>query len=131
MSAALIIHRAGPQVTVQDLGRSGTLGLGLSRGGAMDRLAIYEGAALMGQDPSCAVLEMAGMGVVVVATCDTRIALTEEGAAIARSFRGERTDAVRTALAGFTDAERVELARLLGKLADAWPGPAPGENPRA
>ena len=61
----------------------------------------------------------------------TRIALTEEGAAIARSFRGERTDAVRTALAGFTDAERVELARLLGKLADAWPGPAPGENPRA
>ncbi len=76
MSTALIIHRAGPQVTVQDLGRSGTLGLGLSRGGAMDRLAIYEGAALLGQDPSCAVLEMAGMGVVVVATCDTRIALT-------------------------------------------------------
>ncbi len=76
MSAALIIHRAGPQVTVQDLGRSRTLGLGLSRGGAMDRLAIYEGAALLGQDPSCAVLEMAGMGVVVEATCDTRIALT-------------------------------------------------------
>ncbi|MDZ8172997.1 MarR family winged helix-turn-helix transcriptional regulator [Microbacterium xanthum] len=59
----------------------------------------------------------------------TRIALTDDGAAIARSVRGERTDAVRTALADFTDAERAELARLLGKLADAWPD-AEG-NPRA
>ncbi len=51
----------------------------------------------------------------------TRIVLTEQGAAIVRGFRGDRRDAVADALAGFTDAERAELARLLTKLADAWP----------
>lgn len=51
----------------------------------------------------------------------TRVALTEQGAMIARRFRGERRDAVATALEGFTDAERAELARLLTKLSDAWP----------
>ena len=49
MSRALIIHRAGPGVTVQDMGRPGYLAFGLSRGGAADRLALYEGAALLGQ----------------------------------------------------------------------------------
>ena len=51
----------------------------------------------------------------------TRVALTEAGAALVRGFRGERREAVDTALAGFTDEERAELARLLTKLADAWP----------
>jgi DNA-binding MarR family transcriptional regulator len=51
----------------------------------------------------------------------TRVALTDAGAALVRGFRGERRDAVRTALEDFTDAERAELARLLSKLADAWP----------
>jgi DNA-binding MarR family transcriptional regulator len=51
----------------------------------------------------------------------TRIALTDAGSAIVGRFRGERRDAVRTALEGFSDDERTELARLLAKLADAWP----------
>ena len=51
----------------------------------------------------------------------TRIALTDEGATVVRGFRGERRDAVRTALADFSDADRAELARLLTKLAEAWP----------
>ncbi|MET0812402.1 MAG: MarR family winged helix-turn-helix transcriptional regulator [Microbacterium sp.] len=51
----------------------------------------------------------------------TRVALTEQGAMIARRFRGERRDAVATALEGFTDAEAAELARLLTKLSEAWP----------
>lgn len=51
----------------------------------------------------------------------TRVALTDSGLAIVRGFRGERRTAVDSALAGFTDAERAELARLLTKLADAWP----------
>lgn len=51
----------------------------------------------------------------------TRIALTEQGAAIVRRFHGDRRDAVEQALDGFTDAERAELARLLAKLADGWP----------
>jgi DNA-binding MarR family transcriptional regulator len=52
----------------------------------------------------------------------TRIALTDEGRAIVGRFRGERGDAVRTALTTFSEAERAELARLLAKLAEAWPG---------
>lgn len=58
----------------------------------------------------------------------TRIVLTDGGRAAAGGFRGERREAVATALEGFTDEERAELARLLGKLAEAWPGgasPAP------
>ncbi len=51
----------------------------------------------------------------------TRIVLTDAGAALARGFRGERRGAVESALAGFTDDERAELARLLTKLAEAWP----------
>ena len=62
MSAALMVHRTGPGVTVQDQGRPGYLALGLSRGGAADRLALSEGAALLGQSDTCAVLEMAGIG---------------------------------------------------------------------
>lgn len=51
----------------------------------------------------------------------TRVALTEQGARIARGFRGERRERLETALAGFTADESAELARLLSKLAAAWP----------
>ncbi|WP_446724398.1 MarR family winged helix-turn-helix transcriptional regulator, partial [Microbacterium sp. K19] len=50
----------------------------------------------------------------------TRIALTDEGRRLARGMRGERREMLTTALASFTDDERVELARLLNKLADNW-----------
>lgn len=76
MSGALIVHNAGPGLSLQDLGRPGHLVFGLSRGGAADRLALAEGAALLGQDVGCAALEMVGMGGVFEATRDVRIALT-------------------------------------------------------
>ncbi|WP_337001368.1 MULTISPECIES: MarR family winged helix-turn-helix transcriptional regulator [unclassified Microbacterium] len=50
----------------------------------------------------------------------TRIALTDEGRRLAKGMRGERRELLSTALASFTDEERVELARLLNKLADNW-----------
>ena len=50
----------------------------------------------------------------------TRIALTEQGRKIALGSRGRRRETVARALEGFTDAEREELARLLGRLADNW-----------
>jgi len=50
----------------------------------------------------------------------TRIALTDEGRRIARGTRGERRQALSTALEAFSDDERAELARLLNKLADNW-----------
>ena len=76
MTLELHVLRAGPGVTVQDLGRLGYLGFGLSRGGAADRLALYEGAALLGQPANSATLEMAGFGGEFEATADLRIALT-------------------------------------------------------
>ncbi len=50
----------------------------------------------------------------------TRIALTDAGIRVASGVRGERRQALSTALEAFTEAERRELARLLGKLADNW-----------
>lgn len=58
MSGRLIVHRAGPGLTVQDLGRPGGMGLGLSRGGAADRYGFLDGAALLGNPPGAAALEM-------------------------------------------------------------------------
>lgn len=52
----------------------------------------------------------------------TRVALTDAGTRLVRGFRGERREAIDAALAAFTDDERAELARLLTKLADSWPG---------
>ncbi len=52
----------------------------------------------------------------------TRIALTEQGRHLARAARGERRDSVRQALKALTDEEQTELARLLTRLADNWPG---------
>lgn len=51
----------------------------------------------------------------------TRIALTDEGAKVVRGFRGQRREHLSQALEGFTPEERSELARLLTKLAAAWP----------
>ncbi len=76
MSHQLDILRVGPGVSVQDLGRPGYMGFGLSRGGAADRLALLEGAALLGQSPALAALEMAGFGGDFTLTQDTRFALT-------------------------------------------------------
>jgi DNA-binding MarR family transcriptional regulator len=51
----------------------------------------------------------------------TRIVLTDQGSAILRGFRGDRREAVQSALGAFTEEERAELARLLTKLAESWP----------
>ena len=75
MTRALIVHKAGPSVSVQDLGRIGLIEYGLSRGGAADRMALYEGAALLGQSVELAAIEMAGFGGVFEATHDLRFAL--------------------------------------------------------
>lgn len=75
MTRTLTVVSAGPAVTIQDLGRPGFLAQGLTRGGAMDPLALHEAAALLDQ-PLTAGIEMIGMGGSFIATQDTRIALT-------------------------------------------------------
>ena len=73
---ALSVLRAMGGVTVQDRGRPGYLSQGLSRGGAMDRLALAEGAALLGQSADLAALEIAAGTVALRAEAPLRIALT-------------------------------------------------------
>lgn len=83
----LTVHSAGPGVTVQDLGRPGWKAQGLSTGGAADPLALLEAAALLGSDPSQAVIEMMGFGGVFRLDTGTRIALT--GAKMQADIDGE------------------------------------------
>ncbi len=72
----LIVERAGPLMTVQDMGRPGRLAQGLSRGGAMDRLALVEAAALLDLSAPVAGIEMAGAGGSFRVGRPMRIALT-------------------------------------------------------
>lgn len=83
---SLIVHSIGPACTIQDQGRPGYLDQGLSRSGAADLLALHEGAALLGQRPDCAALEMAGFGGTFEATQEVNIALT--GAPMQASIDG-------------------------------------------
>jgi len=85
MTARLEVLEAGPAITIQDLGRPGQIASGLTRGGAMDRLALQEAAALLGQ-PATAALEMVGLGGRFRPNATTRIALT--GAPMSASIDG-------------------------------------------
>lgn len=83
----LTIHSAGLGLTVQDLGRPGWKAQGLSTGGAADPLALLEAAALLGSDPTQAVIEMMGFGGVFSVNEGTRVALT--GAFMQSEIDGE------------------------------------------
>ena len=84
---ALRVLRIGPAVSIQDMGRPGLLGQGVSQGGAADVRALAEGAALLGQAPDRAALEMAGLGGDFQAEGPLRIALT--GAVMTATVDGE------------------------------------------
>ncbi len=84
--SALDILRADGLMTVQDGGRPGHLAQGVSRGGAMDRRALIEAAALLGLRGLSAAIEMAGAGGSFAVTAPTRIALT--GAPMAATLDG-------------------------------------------
>lgn len=73
---SLILRRVDGILTVQDMGRPGHLAKGLSRGGAMDRQALIEAAALLGADEPLAGIEMAGAGGLFEVEQQMRIALT-------------------------------------------------------
>ncbi|WP_019956796.1 5-oxoprolinase subunit C family protein [Yoonia vestfoldensis] len=74
--AQIIVKKAGPGVTLQDEGRAGYLAQGLSRGGAVDRLALCEGAVLLGQSTDMAAIEIAASFLTIEITAAVRIALT-------------------------------------------------------
>ena len=110
MTRALNIHTASPGVTVQDKGRTGFLAQGLSRGGAVDLLALAEGAALLGQPDTCAVLELAGGAVALSASQDMRVALT--GADMRATLDG--TPLVWGASHALPQGARLEISPLRG-----------------
>ncbi len=87
MTRRVVLHKAGPGVTVQDLGWTGQMQFGLSGGGAADTLALLEGNALLGQPNEAAALEIAGFGLHLSVTAPTRIALT--GADMSARIDGE------------------------------------------
>lgn len=72
----LAIIRADGLLTVQDMGRPGHLAQGLSRGGAMDRQALIEAAALLGANAPLPAIEMAAAGGSFTVSAPMRIALT-------------------------------------------------------
>lgn len=77
MSGGSVILRAlGPSVSVQDMGRPGRMAQGISRGGAVDPLALVEAAALLGSRSPLPTLEMAVSGGRFEVTTPSRIALT-------------------------------------------------------
>lgn len=87
MSGHLDIVQAGPGLSLQDLGRPGFRAQGLTIGGAADPVALFEGAAILGQSANLAALEMAGSGGAFRASVDMRIALT--GAEMAANIDGD------------------------------------------
>ena len=83
---ALEIRGAGPQVTVQDLGRSGNAHLGVPRSGALDAPAHRLANRLVGNDESAATLECLGgqlsfrtRTAVTIAVTGARLPVTVEG----------------------------------------------------
>ncbi len=62
---SLEILEAGILTTIQDLGRDGYQQYGVTRGGAMDALALRAANALVGNDANDAAIEIASSGVVV------------------------------------------------------------------
>jgi len=72
----LTLHQIGPNASLQDLGREGYLRFGLSRGGAMDRYALLEAAALLGQGLDICAIELPSAPVRLSVSAPQRIALT-------------------------------------------------------
>lgn len=76
MTGFLEVISAAAGISVQDLGRPGFTALGLSQGGAADRLALWQAAALLGQSAPLACLELPLTAARFRVGTATRIALT-------------------------------------------------------
>ena len=76
MTATLSILRAGPAMTIQDLGRPFHMAKGLSTGGAADRIALFEAAALLNAQTVLPSIEMMGLGGTFRTNAPLRFALT-------------------------------------------------------
>ncbi|WP_082013739.1 MarR family winged helix-turn-helix transcriptional regulator [Microbacterium hominis] len=99
------LHAASHPLSVSELGEA--IGVDQPRASRLVQQSVEMGLAQREADPDDA--------------RRTRIALTPVGEQFARGFRGRRREHLTAALTDFSADERAELARLLTKLAAAWP----------
>ena len=78
---------AGPLATVQDLGRTGALNLGVGTSGAMDPLALAAGNILLGNDEGAAAVEIPVFPFRVRFASSTVFAVTGADCALPADFR--------------------------------------------
>lgn len=71
----LRVIQVGLHATVQDLGRAGYLGYGITNGGAVDAFALRCANRLVGNTDNLAGLEVVLNGITLVASCDLQLAL--------------------------------------------------------
>lgn len=98
MTRHVTVLRGGPHAAIQDGGRTGGMGIGLSRGGAADRQGYLAGLALLGQPLGTAVIEFAGLGGRLQFAAPTRFALT--GADMRAILDGQAIEGQASHLAG-------------------------------
>lgn len=92
--SALVIRRSGLQALIQDLGRSGHAGQGVSASGAMDRGALRAANRLVGNASDAACVELVDGGFELQSQGDTVLAFTGADAPLTLST----TDGRRSAL---------------------------------
>lgn len=105
MRLLLALAAASDAQSVSDLGEA--IGVDQPRASRLVQTAVELGLARRDADPQDA--------------RRTLIALTDDGRREAQGFRAHRRERVDQALEDFSETERADLARLLTKLADAWP----------
>ena len=71
----LSVIKVGLYATIQDLGRVGYLGYGITTGGAVDAFALRCANRLVGNTDNHAGIEVVLNGITLVATCDLQLAL--------------------------------------------------------
>ncbi|WP_420820317.1 hypothetical protein [Specibacter cremeus] len=84
-ASAVVVRSAGPQTTVQDLGRPGLADLGVTASGALDRGALRRANRLVGNDAGAATFETVLGGLVIEAVGPLVVAVTGAGATLTRT----------------------------------------------
>ena len=74
--SALHVLQCGPQTLVQDLGRPGLGGQGITTSGALDRRSLTQGNRLLGNEPGAAGLETLLTGITVTTDAEAVVAVT-------------------------------------------------------
>ncbi|MCJ0702084.1 urea amidolyase family protein, partial [Frigoribacterium faeni] len=109
LTRALVVSAPGPFSIIEDLGRPGRSGLGVSRSGAMDHRALREANRLVGSPTGSPALEMAYGGLVATARGDLVVAIAGAPVAITVDRGGDRIAGVVGAPFALDDGDVLEV----------------------